>query len=165
MGGGGGGGGVSWPRDTSPDDILRAASTVEQRASYEADLHVYLQDLLVDFNDRDIDQVNIHLDTIENALNKEQIGSISLSYGGSIKKHTYVDGLSDIDILATIDKTTLANEPPRRVLEYFADRLHERLPDTDIKIGTLAVTVRFSDGHEIQVLPAIKTKTGIRIAS
>jgi len=162
-----GGGGVSagWPRDTSPDEILRRAVSEEQIASYETELNVYLQDILADFNNRNVDQVNVHLETIKDALNKEDIGSISILYGGSIKKHTYVDGLSDVDILAIIDKSALVDAPPSRVLEYFADRLQERLPNTDIKIGTLAVTLTFSDGHEIQVLPAITTKAGIRIAS
>jgi len=163
--GGGGGGSVSWPRDTSPDDILRSSLSAEQRTTYEAELNVYLQDLLVDFNNRDIDQVNTHLETIKDALTKENVDSISLRYGGSIKKHTYVDGLSDIDILAIIDKSDLVGESPSQVLNYFANRLRERLPNTEIKTGALAVTVRFSDGHEIQVLPAISTKVGIRIAN
>jgi len=162
---GGGGSTIGWPGRTSPDKILRKASSEEQRTSYEAELHVYLQDLLVDFNSRNTDQVNQHLETIKDALSKEIIGSIDLLYGGSIKKHTYVDGLSDIDILAIIDESTLVDKPPSSILQYFADRLQERLPNTDIKIGTLAVTVKFSDGHEIQVLPAITTKAGIRIAS
>ena len=36
-------------------------------------------------------------------------------------------------------------------------------PRTDVSTGKLAVTVRYSDGVEIQILPAIKTKSGIRI--
>jgi hypothetical protein len=125
----------------------------------------YFQDILSDFNNRNVDQINTHLETIKDALSKENIGSINLVYGGSIKKHTYVDGLSDVDALATIDNTALANASPRQVLEYFAERLRERLPNTEIKIGTLAVTVKFSDGHEIQVLPAASTSTGLRISS
>jgi hypothetical protein len=137
----------------------------EQKAAYQAYLNSYFQDLLSDFNNRDVDQINTHLETIKDALGKESIGSINLIYGGSIKKHTYVDGLSDVDILATIDNTTLADASPHQVLEYFANRLRERLPNTEIKIGTLAVTVKFSDGHEIQVLPAISTTTGMRISN
>lgn len=137
----------------------------EQQASYEADLNSYFQDLLSDFNNRNVDQINAHLETIKDALNKENIGSIYLIYGGSIKKHTYVDGLSDVDILAIIDNTALAGASPNQVLEYFANKLRERLPNTEIGIGKLAVTVKFSDGHEIQVLPAITTTTGNRISN
>jgi hypothetical protein len=137
----------------------------DARASYEVNVNSYFQDLLSDFNNRNVDQINTHLETIKDALGKENIGSINLVYGGSIKKHTYVDGLSDVDVLATIDNTALANASPRQVLQYFAERLREGLPNTEIKIGTLAVTVRFSDGHEIQVLPATSTATGLRISS
>ena len=163
--GAGGGGGDIWPRDVGPDELLRKAISEEQRTSYQAKLNSYFQDLLSDFNNRDVDKINTHLETIKSALIKENIGSINLVYGGSIKKHTYVDGLSDVDILALIDNTALIGASPRQVLEYFAERLRERLPNTEIRIGALAVTVRFSDGHEIQVLPAVSTKTGIRISN
>lgn len=82
-----------------------------------------------------------------------------------MKKHTYVDGLSDVDVLAIVNNSALENESPRRVLEYFAERMRQRLPKTTITVGNLAVTVKFSDGYEIQVLPALTTKTGIRIAT
>jgi hypothetical protein len=165
MGGGSSYSGPS-PRTTDEAEVI-FKSTVEEvkQASYQADLNSYFQDLLSDFNNRNIDQINTHLETIKDALNKENIGSINLVYGGSIKKHTYIDGLSDVDVLATIDNTDLANASPRQVLEYFAERLRERLPNTEIGIGTLAVTVKFSDGHEIQLLPAISTATGLHIAS
>jgi hypothetical protein len=160
---GGGGGGPVWPEGVTPGELLKRASSEEQRASYQAELNSYLQDLLYDFNNRDAEQINAHLETIEDALNKENIGSVKLVYGGSIKKHTYVDGLSDVDMLAMVDRSELVDKPPRDVLLYFAARLRERLPDTEMKIGTMAVTVRFKDGHEIQVLPAISTPTGVRI--
>ena len=86
-------------------------------------------------------------------------------YGGSIKKHTYVDGLSYVDALATINSTDLENKTPDEIMNIMIDKIQQRLPETDIKKGKLAVTVSFSDGCEIQILPAIKTKTGVKIAS
>jgi hypothetical protein len=47
----------------------------------------------------------------------------------------------------------------------FASRLGERLPGVEVEPGTLAVTVRYPDSREIQVLPALATKTGLRIAN
>jgi len=175
----GGGSSYSGPSSRSVDEAERIFKSAieeneqsrletpseEQKAPYEADLNSYFQDLLYDFNNRNVDQINTHLETIKGALNKEDIGSIYLIYGGSIKKHTYVDGLSDADILAVIDKTALASASPNQVLGYFANRLQERLPYTEIKIGKLAVTVKFSDGHEIQVLPTVTTTTGNRISN
>lgn len=161
----GAGSSVVWPRDTSPDELLRRAVSEGQQASYQSELNLYLQDLLAELNSRDTDKVNTHLQTIKNALSQEISESIELLYGGSIRKHTYVDGLSDIDVLVIIDNSALANEPPRRVVEYFADLIRQRLPGTPVKTGALAVTLTFSDGYEIQVLPALTTKTGIRIAA
>lgn len=164
----GGGSSYSGPSTRTTDEAERIfKSTVDeaQQASYQADVNSYFQDLLSDFNNRKVDEINTHLQTIKDALTKENIGSINLVYGGSIKKHTYIDGLSDVDVLATIDNTALANASPRQVLEYFAEKLRERLRNTEIKIGNLAVTVKFSDGHEIQVLPAVSTATGVRISS
>jgi hypothetical protein len=152
----------------SPEIGLDAYLTPEKtnaNDSYQTEVNSYFQDQLTDFNDRKIDQINTHLETIRDALSQENIGSINLVYGGSVKKYTYINGLSDVDVLATIDGTTLANASPRQVLECFADKLRERLPNTEIKIGTLAVTVKFSDGHEIQILPAISTAAGKRISS
>lgn len=164
----GGGSSYSGPSSRTTDEAERIfKSTVDEakQASYQANVNAYFQDLLSDFNNRKVDEINTHLQTIRDALTKENIGSINLVYGGSIKKHTYVDGLSDVDILVTIDNTALANASPRQVLEYFAEKLRERLPNTEIKIGNLAVTVEFSDGHEVQVLPAVSTTTGVRISS
>lgn len=159
----GGGGKIDLPRRISTEELLRRASSAEQKASYENKLNAYFGTLLSNFNNRDTEQIRTHLDTIANALGKDIEGKIDLIYGGSVAKHTYVDGLSDIDILAIINETSLTDASPSFVLKYFAERLQERLPNTDIKIGKLAVTVMFADGHEIQVLPALSTKTGIRI--
>jgi hypothetical protein len=164
----GGGSSYSGPSTRTTDEAEKIfKSTVDEakQASYQTDVNSYFQDLLSDFNNRKVDEINTHLQTIKDALTKENIGSINLVYGGSIKKRTYIDGLSDVDVLAIIDNTALANASPRQVLEYFAEKLRERLPNTEIKIGNLAVTVKFSDGHEIQVLPAVSTTTGVRISS
>jgi hypothetical protein len=140
-------------------------SAGDKESSYQAEVNAYFQDVLSDFNNRKVDEINTHLQTIKDAFTKENIGSINLVYGGSTKKHTYVDGLSDVDVLATIDNTALADASPRQVLQYFAEKLEERLPNTEIKIGNLAVTVKFSDGHEIQVLPALSAAGNVRIPS
>lgn len=87
-----------------------------------------------------------------------------MMFGGSVKKHTAVDGLSDVDTLVVVNKSSLADSSPAEILDYLRQRLSERLPSTDIKVGALAVTVTYSDGIQVQLLPAIKTPTGMRIA-
>ena len=49
-------------------------------------------------------------------------------------------------------------------MDNFANRIKERLPNSEVSTGNLAVTVKFSDGHEIQLLPSIKIAEGFRIA-
>ena len=74
--------------------------------------------------------------------------------GGSVAKYTYVDGLSDIDSLIILDNCELTDKPPDEVKEYFAQKLKERFPKTEVEVGNLAVTVHFNDA-EIQLLPAL----------
>ena len=64
-----------------------------------------------------------------------------------------------------MNNSELVNSSPTEVKQYFSDRLHERLPNTEMRIGDLAVTVIFTSGYEIQLLPCIRYDNGIRIAS
>ena len=64
-----------------------------------------------------------------------------------------------------INGTDLENRPPGEAIHEFAEKIRERLPYTEVKEGDMAVTVKFTDGTEIQILPAIRTATGIRVAS
>jgi len=153
----------SWPK-ISPKDLKRDSDNQKDTGIYNSEINTYLQQLLSDYNTRDADAIQTHIDTIMSALSKDDIGIIQLLYGGSIAKHTYVDGLSDIDILAIIDKTELAGKSPDEVLDYFEDLLRQRLRYTDIRKGKLAITIHFSDGCKTQILPALKTATGIKIA-
>lgn len=98
-------------------------------------------------------------------LGKDLEGYLEMKYGGSVSKHTYVNGLSDVDILVTINESSLKNVDPKGVIKYFAETLRARLPRTVISEGKLAVTVKYADGHEIQLLPCISSDKGIKISS
>jgi len=161
----GAGGGIEWPKEADLDKLVKGAVTEEQRGKYETELNSYLQDVLADVNSREPEIVKTHLKTIQDALSQETEEAIPLLQGGSMRKHTYVDGLSDVDVLAIVNNSALENASPSQLLEFFVDRMRVRLPNTDITVGKLAVTVKFSDGYEIQVLPALTTKTGIRIVA
>lgn len=162
---GGGGGSIHWPNDTDSRQILGKAVGEDEKSAYQVDVNTYLQDLLLDFNNRNVDQINTHLATIKQAIEKDIAGTVDLIQGGSVSKHTYVDGLSDIDMLVIINSSSLANANPTEVLEYFASRLRERFPNSEVNVGNLAVTVKFtSTEHEFQILPAISTPTGLKIS-
>lgn len=162
--GGSGDGYFSGNIDSTLRDLRRDDASVD-RSDYEAGANTYLNDLLSDFNDRDVDAVNQHIDTIGAALERDVEGTIALRFGGSVTKHTYVDGLSDIDALVFLGDQELAGAGPAAVRAYLADRLRTRFPNTEITVGRLAVTVQFADA-EIQLLPALKGEGDrVRISS
>lgn len=158
--GGRGGGGPSIPLD---ELYARSQAGTDQR-QYESEVEEFLKDSLGDFNNRDVESIRDHLDTIQGALSNDTDGAIELAFGGSVIKNTYVNGLSDVDMLVCLKDSSLIEKGPEHLLKHFEKLLSERLPNTEIKRGDLAVTVKFSDGHEIQLLPAVKTATGFRVA-
>ena len=50
-----------------------------------------------------------------------------------------------------------------QAIQDFADAIRERLPNTKVSSGVIAVTVEFSDGLQVQVLPAFRYRDGYRI--
>ncbi len=165
--GGSGGGGFFYESKT-PEDITKRIREEEQKSkddAFETDVAGLMKDLLATVNDRDTETLQGHLTTIKDALDLGIDGSIDLKYGGSVSKHTYVDGLSDVDSLAILNKSELVNLSPDEVKKYFYDRLKERLPDSDITIGKLAITIKFASGFEVQIVPAVKNDKGIQIPS
>lgn len=166
--GGSGGGGHFFGSSVPPEDISKKIRNEEKRSTseaYEAKVADLMRNLLTNLNNRDVQTIQTHLNTIEKALHSEVDGLIDLKYAGSVSKHTYVDGLSDIDSLAILNKSELADLNPGEVKKYFYNMLSKRLPNTKISIGTLCVTVKFSSGTEIQILPTLKDKNGIKIPS
>jgi Second Messenger Oligonucleotide or Dinucleotide Synthetase domain len=163
MGGSGGGG---WSRTRSePSGVEKSVSDVTASSEYEAEANAYLQELLASYNSRDVEAIQKHVETLQRAIEKEIDGETSTLFGGSVKKHTYVDGLSDVDILVVVNESSLADRSPKAVLRYFEQRIKSRLPGSEVKAGDLAVTVKYADGTELQLLPALRTQTGVRIAS
>lgn len=137
----------------------------EKKDNYERQVNEYLQSLLKNINERDTEKIHQHLQNLKSALERDIEGAIEMRFGGSVIKHTYANGLSDIDMLVQINKSSYENKSPQEVLTHFAEQIKRRLPNTEVKIGKLAVTVKYSSGHEIQLLPALKTQTGYKIAS
>ena len=90
---------------------------------------------------------------------------VQTMFGGSVRKGTYVTGLSDVDALLIVNQSSLVNQTPALVIEYVRDTIQNRLRQNTVSVGNLAVTVSYSDGTEIQILPAIRTNSrGVRIA-
>jgi hypothetical protein len=162
----GGGGSSIGPRPSSArvSDLVRSAVSTDVRTEYGLQVNDLLAGALQEANARDSGSMNQHLLTIRGALEGLLDESVELRYGGSIKKHTYVDGLSDADILAVVSRATAQDSSPKDLIEDFGETLRGRLPRTEVTVGALSVRVRFSDGMEIQVLPAFRATDGFRIA-
>ena len=147
--GGSGGGFFPPPRQSMTDEQING----------------YLRDKLRDYNDRDIEAINRHIQGLRDALEQTGNDVLPTRFGGSVSRHTYVDGLSDIDGLVRINDSSLAGQSPKAAIQKMAELIQRRMPNTKVETGSLAVTVKYTDGHEIQLLPAIRTRNGYRIAN
>jgi hypothetical protein len=164
--GGSGGGGI-FSGSSSPSKLRRQVREQESRATsdeFETDIASLINAELGDINQRDPEATGRHMEEIQRALGREIEGSVSLLFGGSIAKRTYVNGLSDVDSIVILNKSDLVGLSPAEVKDYFAKQLRTRFPDTPVEVGKLAVTVKFSD-IDIQLLPGVKVGSGVRISA
>ena len=124
----------------------------------------YCEQLLVQYKRRNTKAVTRHLRSVCDMLSHKDDHVVQTKFGGSVQKGTYVTGLSDVDALLIVDQSSLKNRPPSKVISYVRDTIKQRLPKNPVKAGKLAVTVSYADKTELQVLPAIRTTDGFRIA-
>jgi predicted nucleotidyltransferase len=134
----------------------------------DADVNSYLRRELLASNDRDAEQVNERIDEIKAALSDRVSELEDLRFGGSVAKHTYVEGLSDVDLLVHLSDEHLVDYSPDEVRDKFARALKGKLSAAEvaeIRTGLRAVTVVYRDGTEIQLLPAVQRADTISISS
>jgi hypothetical protein len=105
------------------------------------------------------------LKLIKDILEKDIDGTLDIRYGGSISKHTYVNGLSDVDSLVIINNSKLQGNTPNEVKDHFFQNLKDRIPNTNIRKGNLTVTLHYNDNIEIQLLPVLRTDNNYKIQS
>ena len=125
----------------------------------------YCEVLLAQYARRNTQTVTQRLESLCGFLRQEGNHVVQTMFGGSVKKGTYVTGLSDVDVLLIVNESSLVNQSPSDVIEYVRDTIQRRLPNNMVSAGKLAVTVSYAKGAEIQLLPAIRTRTGgVRVA-
>jgi hypothetical protein len=166
MGGSGGGGGRSYfPR--SDQNLQRLAQDSKQetdRQRLDSDVANLLKVVLASC-ERDPSKTSERLDEIASAL-EDKVEMERFLFGGSVAKHTYVDGLSDVDALVIMTKEDLAGKSPKEVLDSFHKSLRDEIAYDKVKSvekGRMAVTVVYRDGSEIQLLPAVRIGKNILI--
>lgn len=160
-----GGGGSSYTH-WSGERLTGALRKQSEKASAEFDVELAgkFSELLTSFNSRDAELVQSRIDDAKEALQGELRGSIDQRFGGSVAKHTYVDGLSDVDSLLILDADKFEGSTPKRVLRRMETILKQQLPrEVQVTQGNMAMTLNYPDGMAIQLLPAFRTHAGIRI--
>ena len=163
--GGSGGGGYSSGLGNAARRVKEAQNTVQGEA-FKTSLAGKFAELLTKYNGRDVGLVRDRLSEIEGVLGSALDGEIEQRFGGSVAKHTYVDGLSDIDCLLVLGDASLVEKGPEAALEALTATLVEKLAGkADVTSGKMAVTVTYGDGMEIQLLPAVKSGDGFKIQS
>ena len=124
----------------------------------------YCEELLARYTRRNQQAVTRHLESLCNII-RDKGHVVQTMYGGSVQRGTYVTGLSDVDVLLIVNQSSLVSQSPAKVIQQVRRTIKGKLPNNPVKAGNLAVTVGYASGIEIQVLPAIRTKSGgVRIA-
>ena len=164
--GGSGGSSYDFTLGKSAEEIQsekarEAESEVEGR-KYRSEVNGFLGDVLARSNDRDAEAQAERLERICRAVDRGIEGEVSILFGGSVQKNTYVKGLSDIDGLLLINNSELLDKSPSEVISFIKNRLLERYPNSTIVEGGCSIKITL-EGEEIQVLPALKTETGYKI--
>jgi hypothetical protein len=165
MGGSGGGG---YFRNESPESVkvsLRREEQATANQTFEAEVSAQIGDLLSEYNDRDEDAVRRLLDKVKQSLAaKLEDISITPVFGGSVRKHTYVNGISDVDALLVLKGDALSDVPPSDVLNDFEAELGRRFKDANLLRDRMSVTLEGADLN-LQLLPAVRKGKSLLIPS
>lgn len=157
-----GGNGYRFRRDNTPQRITEVVPNKTDEKFASTEVADFLQEKLREINNHDYDSINRHKETIADKL-KSDCDVENIRFGGSHSTHTDVKGLSDIDMLADLGdfKGTQTSD---QAIKDFTNAIKERLPNTKVFSGVMAVTVEFSDGLQVQILPAFRYQDGYQIS-
>ena len=154
---------IDRPGDSVINRIRKAKEEEDRRL--DADVQEFLRGVISAANDRNTDLTRDRLDSIVAAVGEVEDVE-TLLFGGSVAKHTYIDGLSDIDTLVILDRDDTRGLGSVAMLEKLSQELSIALSGTeveDVRAGDMAITVQYSDGIEIQVLPCVRDGEEIRV--
>jgi hypothetical protein len=164
--GGSGGGGYAPRTEQQTESSIQSARRATESADYEAAVSERLQDLLAAYNGRDPDTINDRLEQVKEILADYLESSVTLRFGGSVSKHTYVDGISDVDCLCFLNPSKFPADSPQQLLQEFEGLLRQVIGKrADVERGALSIKLTYKDGPQLQILPALRTATGVRIPS
>ena len=163
MGGSGGGSYTGWSSDRLTEVVREEAA--KAAGEFEVEVAGLLSDLLAGYG-RDADLVRQRLDEAKETLQDETESSFDTLFGGSVAKHTYVDGLSDVDTLLIVNDSKFEDQAPPQILARIQAILQAGLSkDVVVDHGRMAVSITYPDGMVIQLLPALRTEAGVKVPS
>ncbi len=151
----------------TPDELVKEVRKAEDQArddGFETVVSEFLASELADFNSRDIEGTREVLEKIKTDLENDIEGSVDMLFGGSVAKHTYLEGISDVDTLVLLNNSSLAEASPKEVKAHLVACLSGRYGADNVWEGELAVTVNL-EGKSIQFLPALRHGQGVRIVN
>jgi hypothetical protein len=156
----GGSSGGSTFYSEGPSDLAKQIRHAELEAAekdFSPRLAERLNGLLARVNDRDQAKTTERLEVVKEVIANELEASFDLRFGGSVAKRTYVDGLSDVDTLLVMRHGSEKTPDPTTILNSTAASLSEKLSrDVEVSRGTIAITLTYRDGEEIQLIPAVR---------
>ncbi|NKC13876.1 MAG: nucleotidyltransferase [Gammaproteobacteria bacterium] len=162
----GGGGGGRYIPASSPSLRAKVDAAREAEAKrLEGDVNGYLQDCLKNYNDRDAEKIGERLGELKDIVG-DDVDIDSVLFGGSVAKHTYVEGLSDVDALLVLNRENTVGLSPQQLLDNLTDIIRDKYTGREIESvdkGNMAVTVAFRDGSEVQLLPAVRVGKEVRV--
>ena len=159
----GGSGGGFFSGTAKPEDLARRTREAEARThddAFETEVEAVLGSALAEFNDRDTQAAQSVFESVTRDIGTDIEGTVDLLFGGSVSRHTYVDGLSDVDALVLMDRTSLMEKSPAMLQQLLANTLRNRYPRSVVSVGALAVTLEHQ-GLTFQLLP-LTTPAGPR---
>ncbi len=152
-----GGGRQNWQsfQQVTRRELLEDSVNETDSLQSATELEHYLSEKLKEINDLDYSAIHAHRESIQDAL-RQEFDIEKMNFAGSHARRTDVVEHSDIDLLATFrDKSELPYSSDEAIASL-AQRLRERFPKSTIEVGRMAVSVKFSDGLEVQILPAYR---------
>ncbi len=164
MGGSGGG----YFRREIPEnvrDALREEEKTTEDQLFETQVSKDIADLLSEFSDRDVNAVRSALDRLKKALENDiEDGTITPVFGGSVRKHTYVDGVSDIDSLFVLKGPELSDIEPSEALDFFESKVKTAFPFAAAERDKMSLRIQH-EGLVLEVLPAVRREGQLCIPS
>lgn len=165
MGGSGGGGGPYY--NVQPEELQKRIKEASDDISrdFQPRLQEFLDEKLSAYNRRDSELIGERLAGVSKRLGNLLEAEWDFRFGGSVAKHTYVDGLSDIDSLLILGGEFDGTRPPKSVLSAVCKRLSGLPSSVSVSAGRIAITIEYDDGMQVQLVPAVKDGGTLRVPS